>query len=239
MVLADSKPLYRELLGLALDQRPDMNVVTTVGTAESVLAAVVDIVPDVVLIDAALPTVGGPVTCARLKRLEAAPAVMVVDAVPNPPVLVEAFVSGADGYFTRDASLTGFASSIRALARGQVSVPRAMQAALMDGLRRRSRERDQIAARYAELTRRERQAVELLADGIVRDDAAVEMNISPATVRTHVQNARAKMGARTQVELAALIRRHRRPSVTVEDLDDPNGRTDSDSSERASPQSSS
>jgi len=101
-------------------------------------------------------------------------------------------------------------TAVRAIARGELSVPRAMQGALVRGLRDSQRERERAVALFARLTRRESEVVELLADGLNHHAVADVLCISPQTVRTHIQNSLAKLEVGSRLEAAAIARRHRR-----------------------------
>lgn len=209
VVIAERRPLYATAISAGVDASYDLAVVSTVHTTDEVIEGARRLEPDIIVLDAILPPGGGVGACTRLKDGSVPPAVMIVDDVARPGVLLEAIEADADGYTTRDVSLAGFIMALQAIGRGEVSVPRAMQAPLIRGLRSRQRERERISLLYHRLTRREREVLDLLADGLNTEKAADVLSISPQTIRTHIQNSLSKLEVHSRLEAAALVRRYR------------------------------
>lgn len=105
---------------------------------------------------------------------------------------------GADGTVTRDVGLDGLVTAIKAIASGRVS---ARTRTLVP------RQRDEAKQAVASLTAREREVLRLVATGAPNSEVANSLQISPHTVRTHVQNVLAKLGAENRLVAAAMARR--------------------------------
>jgi DNA-binding NarL/FixJ family response regulator len=210
VLVAERHPLYGLALDTALNQETDFVVVGRAEDGVETVEMAATTNPHVVVLDAGLPPAGGVHTCTQLKQSAPSLAVMVLDDEPRPRLLVAAIEAGADGYITRDVSRRAFVNAVRAVGHGEVSVPRALQAALVRGLRDRRRDRERIAQLYARLTRREREVLELLSDGLAPPAAAEVLSISTETVRTHIQNSLTKLGVHSRLEAAAIARTQRR-----------------------------
>ncbi|HSK98476.1 MAG TPA: response regulator transcription factor [Euzebyales bacterium] len=209
VLIADGRRLHGIALDAAFSSERDFVVVGRVDHGAAAVAQAEACAADVVIVDAELPSMGGVDVCARIKRADASRGVMILDDRPRPRLLLEAVEADANGYITRDVSFSGFMTAVRAITRGEISVPRAMQAALVRGLREAQREREQLAQLFGRLTRRELEVVDLLADGLNHHAVAEILCISPQTVRTHIQNALVKLEVGSRLEAAAIARRFR------------------------------
>jgi len=210
VLIAERRRLHGIALDAAFNSEHDFVVIGHVDNGADAVDNAAALDADVVIVDAELPVMGGVDACARIKRAASSRAVMILDDRPRPRLLLEAVEADANGYITRDVSFVGFMTAVRAIARGELSVPRAMQGALVRGLRDSQRERERAVALFARLTRRESEVVELLADGLNHHAVADVLCISPQTVRTHIQNSLAKLEVGSRLEAAAIARRHRR-----------------------------
>jgi DNA-binding NarL/FixJ family response regulator len=206
VLVAERHPLYGLALDTALNQETDFVVVGRAEDGVETVEMAATTNPHVVVLDAGLPPAGGVHTCTQLKQSAPSLAVMVLDDEPRPRLLVAAIEAGADGYITRDVSRRAFVNAVRAVGHGEVSVPRALQAALVRGLRDRRRDGERIAQLYARLTRREREVLELIGRGMSNKRIARELGIAEKTVKTHVGHVLAKLGVsdRTQAALHAV-----------------------------------
>jgi DNA-binding NarL/FixJ family response regulator len=209
VLIAERHRLYGVALDAALHDEADFLVVGRAETGIETTEMIATLNPDIVLLDADLPPTGGVDTCAQLKQFAAPRAVMILDDEPRPWVLVTAIEADADGYITRDVGCRAFIAAVRAITRGEVSVPRALQATLVRGLRESRRNHERTAHLYARLTRREREVLELLADGLAQGAVAEVLSISSETVRTHIQNSLSKLEVHSRLEAAAIARAHR------------------------------
>jgi two-component system NarL family response regulator len=145
---------------------------------------------------------------------------MIREAVPSCRVLIlagqadlrslmDSLEAGADGYLTKDRPLADLVDAVRALGRGESVVPPTMLGKLIDRLLHRRREQDDAFRRLAQLSRREREVLALLAAGCDNNAIAQTLIISPQTARTHIQNVLKKLRVHSRLEAAAFVRRNR------------------------------
>jgi DNA-binding NarL/FixJ family response regulator len=175
-----------------------VTVVDRAETAVSAVGACRTSTPDLLVLELELPDADGFTVLSELGNQRPRQVVVLADSAPGDLVL-RALKLGASGYVTKADGLGGLASVIRRVGAGE----RAMSPALeQDAIRalgvmaRRAREGADLAAL---LTRRERQVLELLSDGLTMSQIASRIGISPRTVETHVSKVYRKLGVRTRV----------------------------------------
>jgi len=198
VVLTDDHPVVRAGLRAVIETEPDMRVVAELGTAEELVARVRRGDPaDVLLLDLQL----GP------GRLGGAEATRQIVAAGGPPVLIlttygsdtdilSAIEAGASGYLLKDAPTDELTAAIRAAASGAVALGPAIQARLLDRMRRPT----------LSLTPRELEVLNLVALGRSNDAIARELFLSRATVKSHLAHTYDKLGVQSRTEAIAAAR---------------------------------
>jgi DNA-binding NarL/FixJ family response regulator len=163
--------------------------------------------PDVALIAVELP--GGGLHAAREIAAEV-PRVRLVFLTgrPSGEELVDAVLAGAVGYLGRDVDAERLPAIVRAVAAGEVALPRRHSQHLVDALRRRDVQRARLAARSdARLTDREWEVLEMLAAELSTGEIGLRLGISAVTARRHISSLVAKLGVAGRAEAAELLRR--------------------------------
>lgn len=204
VLLADGHSLFREALSTALAGESDLAVV---GEARDGLEAVAEATrasPHVAVLDADLPN-GDGVRAAWLIR-ERVPdcRIVILASDEDAEVLTSAVEAGAHAYLTKASPLTDLVEAIRSVHRGDTLVPARMLGSLLERLIHRRQEHDEAMRRLSRLTSREREVLNLLAQGGDNDSIAQTLVISPQTARTHIQNVLVKLGVHSRLEAAAL-----------------------------------
>lgn len=161
--------------------------------------------PDVVLVDIGLPDESGLSVGKRILDELPETKVVAVTSLIDPRAVAEAVRLGFRGYVTKDTPVNQFVSSIQAVLDGNVVMPKqlARQAA-----GDRSPEEQHADILIKQLTERERQVLQLLAEGSSGVQIAARLSISPNTVRTHVQSILTKLQVHSRLEAAAFAVRH-------------------------------
>ena len=202
VLLVDDHEVFTSSLGHVLDAEPDIR---TVGAARSLAEArtlVPQVLPDVVLMDHRLPDGDGVSAIADLRELRPSTQYVVLTASTADQVLVSAIEAGASGFLSKSRSLDEVRSAVRAAHGGEAVISPEMLARLLPRL---SRHRD---GANADLTERELDVLALLADGLTNSEIAARLVVSVHTVRNHVANLSAKLGAHSKLEaLSIAIRR--------------------------------
>jgi DNA-binding NarL/FixJ family response regulator len=195
--------VHRELLAAALDETADLAVLRAAATPEEALGGAGLVRPDVVLLDAS--TERGLGTIQLLAKVYPAVGLVALAAPEDDEAIVRCAAAGVAGFVARDGSLADIVATTRAVARGDAVCSPRVTAALL----RRVGATGQLRDGRADLTRltaRERQILRLIDDGLSNKEIAGRLYIEVSTVKNHVHNILAKLGARRRSEAAAQVR---------------------------------
>ena len=206
IVLADPRRLHREALAEALASEFGLDVAATTDGAESTVLQAQRTTADVIVI--AAPLIGPlPRICEALRELSPRPRTLVIGGAVDSGELLHAIEAGVDGYLTPLSGLDDLAEAIHALERGESVVPPALLGPLLRGLIDSRREAVHAAERLDALTRREREVLALVVDGLDDRRIAEALTISPATARTHVQRILRKLDVHSRLDAISLVSR--------------------------------
>jgi len=176
-----------------------------VGTAPSLARArqkIVSEAPDVVLLDHRLPDGLGVDSIAELKSLRPSAKIVVLTAAAEDSMLVTATEAGCAGFLLKTSPLDELVVAVRTAAAGEIMVSSDLLARLLNRLHHRDDEREHV------LTAREREILELIAEGLTNGAIAKRLFISVNTVRNHVQNVLAKLDAHSKLEALSIAIRN-------------------------------
>jgi DNA-binding NarL/FixJ family response regulator len=197
VVVVDDEPLVRSGLTAILGSEPDVEVVGEAGDGAQALSVVRRVRPDVVLMDVRMPDVDGIEATRLLSRLDGGgPAVVVVTTFENDDYVYDALRAGARGFLLKRSRSEDFVSAIRTVHHSDSLL---FPEAVRDLVAARGRlEQDQLAG--ARLTEREQEVLRMLARGLSNQEIAADLQLGVETVKTHVRNVLAKLGARDRVQ---------------------------------------
>ncbi|WP_244229558.1 response regulator transcription factor [Rathayibacter sp. VKM Ac-2805] len=202
MVLADDQDLIRAGLRALLAPRPDVVVVGEARNGIEAVQQVAALRPHVVLMDVRMPGLSGVEATVRIKALPgpSETRVLVVTTFEEAEVARACRAAGADGFIGKGFSTDALVQAIHAVARGRAPVSRRVA-------RREPAERGAPTLDDIDLTPRELGIVRLAALGLTNDEIGRRLDISSATVKTHVRNAMRKLGSHDRAGLVALAHR--------------------------------
>jgi len=188
VVVADDHPMFRDGLSFTLDQAPDIHVVAQACDGHQALAAVSEHHPDVVVMDLAMPGMDG-LEATSLIATEGIHVLVLTFSEDDASVLA-AMRAGALGYLRKGADPDQVVSAVRATAAGHAVFGPGIAGRMLDVFTQGpASTRD----RFPELSAREREILEHLAEGSSNREIAELLVISPITVRNHVSNILAKL----------------------------------------------
>jgi DNA-binding NarL/FixJ family response regulator len=201
VIIADDHPIVREGLRAVVAALPDFELVGVAATGQEVLDAAATGRPDVVVMDLHMPELDGVAATRALLAEQPAVAVLVLTMFDDEEMLGAALRAGARGYLLKGASHTDIAQALRAVAAGGAvfgsGVANMVLGRLTGG---------PVRETFPELTTREREILGLLAGGAGNQDIARKLYLSPKTVRNHVANVLAKIGAADRAQAIAAAR---------------------------------
>lgn len=198
VVVADDQAAVREPLAAVLALAEDIDVVAAAADGTEVLTAVAAGPVDVVLMDLRMPRMDGIETTRRLTEEHPEVAVVVLTTFADDDSILAALSAGARGYLTKNAGRQDIVRAIRAAAAGQSVLDREVQNRLLASVRTQPAAPEQPLP--ADLTRREREVLTLIGQGLPNRAIAEKLFISEATVKTHINNLFAKAGIRDRAD---------------------------------------
>jgi DNA-binding NarL/FixJ family response regulator len=213
VLVVDDQQVMREGLVALLGLVDEVRVVGAAGDGEQALRAVAETGPDVVLMDLRMPVLDGVEATRRIAADHPGTAVLVLTTYADDASIVSALRAGARGYLTKDAGRAEIVAAIRAAAAGQSTFDATVSQRLVDALiGARGRPAPSAPAAGTPnpdgLTAREAEVVALITRGLSNAEIAAHLFVSPATVKTHINNAFAKIGARNRADAVRYGYRH-------------------------------
>lgn len=197
ILLADDHKMLREALRLMLDQEPDMEVVAEVSGGFELLQHVAAAKPNVVCMDINMPGLNGIETTRRLHDLDAAIKVIGLSAHTDQHLILEMLRAGATGYVAKSEASEELVRAIRST-RLQRNYLSPQVAALMTEALLNQPGADSQAPR---ISARERQVLQLIADGHTSLQIANQLYLAPATIEVHRRNIMRKLNLHSIAEL--------------------------------------
>ena len=203
VLLVDDEELVRTGLRAILHAQPDLEVVGEAADGAEVMPLVRRLRPDVVLMDVRMPAIDGiQATRLLVDTMTEPPRVLVITTFENDDYVYEALRAGASGFLLKRARPAEVVEAVRVVAHGESLLFPAALRRLVAGRAGRPDEQALVAAR---LTERESEVLRLMATGLSNTEIAERLVVGVETVKTHVGNVLAKLGARdrTQAVIAA------------------------------------
>lgn len=186
MILADDHTLFREGLSALFQSISDIEVVGEAQTGSQVIDKAAELQPDVILMDIQMPDVNGIEATRRIVKANPQIGVIVVTMFEDDDSVFAAMRAGARGYILKGADQDEMLRAIRAVANGEALFGPAIADRLMGFFS--SPPASAPAQTFPELTEREHEVLELIAQGLNNRQIARQLFIAEKTVRNHVSN---------------------------------------------------
>jgi DNA-binding NarL/FixJ family response regulator len=205
VAIVDDSRLVREALAAMLGRLPDVQAVAA-GVAD---AAFMDATkPDVLLLDVGLRDEDSLRVAAALIKRSPATKVIVMDLIPMSDDIVQFVNAGVSGFVLKDATFDEFVATIRTVAAGGKVLPSRMTESLFSQIAKAAEaESHEQLLEDVRMTRREREVIELIGEGLSNKEIAQRLNIAAHTVKSHVRNVMEKLALHTRLQIAAYSRR--------------------------------
>ena len=208
VLIVEDHQVLAEGLELALERHVDLEVVGWAATVAQAVELARDRRPQVVLMDFHLPDGTGAEAAGKLRKELGNVAIVFLSADSSEDALIAAIESGANGYLVKSGAAAQVADAVRRAAEGEMLIPAATLAGLLARQRQRQREEAAIQRVAGQLTKREREILRLMAQGLDNRAIADKLFISFTTVRGHVQNILEKLDAHSKLEAVARANQH-------------------------------
>ncbi|MET8829767.1 response regulator transcription factor [Streptomyces sp. NPDC004610] len=202
VVVADDQTVVREGIVMLLGLLPGIEVVGAAGDGEEAVRLVAALDPDVVLMDLRMPRCDGAEATRRIRAEHPRTQVVVLTTFGDDESLFPALSAGARGYLTKDAGGDEIVRAVRSVMSGEAGLSPAVQRRLLERL---SEPQPEAAGPEPGeppdgLTAREAEVLVLIADGLSNQEIARKLQVSLATVKTHINNLFAKTGMKGRAQ---------------------------------------
>jgi DNA-binding NarL/FixJ family response regulator len=199
IVLADDHKMMRDGLRKLLDLQPGMAVVGEAEDGRALLDVVSEVRPDVVLLDVSMPGMNGIEAVRRIRGMRDGTRVIMLSMHADRRFVVESLKAGASGYLLKDDGFDELVRAVDLVMSAQVALaPRLAQAVINDYVAQAD---PSIAPAYARLSPREREVLQLLAEGHATKEIAARLGVSVKTVETTRRHIMDKVGLCSVAEL--------------------------------------
>jgi two-component system response regulator NreC len=200
ILLADDHTVVRKGLRLLLEGQPGFDVVADAADGRSAVALSEQHVPDVVVMDVAMPGLNGIEAARQITAKLPQIAVVFLSMHSDEGYVLKALKSGARGYLLKDSAEQDLINAVVAVSEGKAFFSPAISKMLVEDYVRQMQDRH-VEDSYELLTTREREVLQLLAEGRSNKDVAGVLNLSLYTVETHRSNILQKLHLHNQAEL--------------------------------------
>ena len=202
ILVADDHPLFREGVVHSLASEADFSIVGEAASGEEALRLARDMLPDVLLLDIAMPGWDGLLTAEKITTACPATKIVMVTVFEDEDKLLAAFKAGARGYVLKGVSARELATAVRAAAHGEVYVTPSLAAGILLALTH-GRPTDPLQ----ELTEREQEILKLVGKGMTSREIGERLHLSEKTIKHYITNILEKLQVRSRVEAALVAAR--------------------------------
>jgi DNA-binding NarL/FixJ family response regulator len=201
VIVVDDHQMFAESIARILGAEPDLQIIGIALSMAEAARMADDTRPDIAIVDYQLPDGDGAMAVAAIRAASPGTRALILTGGGDARALDAAIAAGCSGFMTKDKALHELVSAIHVIRTGEMYIP----AELLPGLLNRLGPTDPRADR--DLTKREREVLSLLANGMSNRAIAADLVVSLNTVRNHVQRIIDKLGAHSKLEAVAIARR--------------------------------
>jgi DNA-binding NarL/FixJ family response regulator len=215
VLICDDHRILTDTLKEVIEQDPTLDLVRPpVYSAEEAVDAAVESQPDVVLMDVEFKSgMNGIEATRRIRERCPDTVVVVMTAHQEERILVEAVEAGAAGFLRKTEGVEEFLKTIKAAAAGEILIDRSALAQALPYVAQEREDEREARLRLSRLTPREREILQLSAEGLRNEEIGARLLISPQTAQTHTRNILAKLAVHSKLEAVAFAVRHGAVSI--------------------------
>ncbi len=204
--LADDHDLFREGLAAIIAGQPDMEVIGEASDGLEAIIKALELRPDLVLMDIQMPGCDGLEATRKIKQSLPETKIVVLTVQDEEDKLFEAIKNGAQGYLLKSTRSRDMLEMLHAALRGEAAITPHLAGRMLEEFRRLSRIAPGEAQDDSELTLREQEVLDLVAQGLSDKEISVNLSISLYTVKSHLRSILAKLQVSNRREAARLAK---------------------------------
>ncbi|MDP4510472.1 response regulator [Nonomuraea turcica] len=203
--LLDDHEVVRRGVAALLEAEDDIEVIGEAGTAESAIARIPALRPDVAVLDVRLPDGNGVDVCREVRSRLPGLACLMLTSFADDDALFDAVMAGASGYVLKQIHGSDLVGAVRTVAAGESLLDPQTTAAMLQRLRDQASRQDPLAA----LSEQERHILDLIGEGLTNRQIGERLFLAEKTVKNYVSNLLAKLNMQRRTQAAALAARLR------------------------------
>ena len=200
IMVVDSQRLVREGLSRILESEPDFEVVATATNGREAVELAFEKRPDIVVIDRQLPRLCGTEAVRRIRESNKDIACIVVSSLDGPSQVKQALMAGASGFVPKDAGAADLVEAVNTVRQGRSYLAPTLADQVISAL---TSPAEAGSGGVDELTARQREVLQLIAEGLSTKEIAKELGISLKTAQTHRANVMDRVGVH---KVSSLVR---------------------------------
>jgi DNA-binding NarL/FixJ family response regulator len=204
LLLADDQALVRGGFRMILEAQSDLAVLGEADNGADAVAQARDLQPDVILMDIRMPVLDGIAATRKIVAENLRSRVLVLTTFDEEAVVYDAMKAGASGFLLKTAPPAKLVDAVRTIAAGDALLAPAITRRLIQEFVRRPPPGQVVPRELDDLTARERDVLLLIARGLSNAEIAVQLVVSEATVKTHVNHILQKLSLRDRVQAVVL-----------------------------------
>jgi DNA-binding NarL/FixJ family response regulator len=201
--LVDDHEVVRRGVAALLESEPDIEVAGEAATAESAMARIPALKPDVVVLDVRLPDGSGVDVCRDVRSKVPDLACLILTSFADDDALFNAVMAGAAGYVLKQIHGSDLVGAVRTVAAGQSLLDPHTTSTMLRRLRDQATKKDPLAA----LSEQERHILELIGEGLTNRQIGERLFLAEKTVKNYVSNLLSKLSMQRRTQAAALAAR--------------------------------
>jgi DNA-binding NarL/FixJ family response regulator len=199
ILLADDHTVVRQGLRKVLEERPEWQVIAEAGDGREAVRLAEQLVPDVAILDIAMPLLNGIEATRQITRRVPATRIVVLSMYADEAYVTQILQAGAAAYLLKDSADVDLIHAVHEVSQGKSFFSPAIARVMLDDYVRPGSEKG--ASRYASLSEREREIFQLIAEAKTNKEIASLLNVSPKTVETHRGHIMEKLDLHSAAEI--------------------------------------
>ncbi len=203
IIIIEDNRLLRDGITCMIEKQNDLKVISAFGDCSKALQFIRKSPPDIVLLDLGLRNLNSIQVVKTLKKDFKKIKIIVMDLVPVQEDVFLFVQAGVSGFILKDATVDDFLITIRSVARGDKILPPHLTESLFSQIVEKA-VNESTPSRLIEsvkMTKREKQVIELLADGLTNKEIAQNLHLSTYTVKSHIHNILEKLALHTRIQI--------------------------------------